>query len=365
MTSNNQQRLFIVDYKSLIAGVISGGTSNLILHPLDSIKTRIQAAGRGQKASARSHIGLWNTVLFTRDLLKNEGGWRVLYQGLGSSVFGASASWGLYFLIYNSSKNYFLSRGELSSDSDSSSVGATSVKKQGHDLPTSLLLASSLNAGVITTLITHPIWLVKTRLQLQQRMAPPSVTSVATESINGGGASNAVRYKGTVDGLIKIATQEGLTKGLYMGLMPSMFLISHGVIHFVLYDSLKYLYFKRKSSENGEEDQRLNSIESFIMAGASKSVAALCTYPFQVIKTRMQDSRNSANAALSGNQPNFVRYNSMSDAVIKMYRTEGMSSFFRGIIPHVIRVTPAGAITFTIYEFVSNILSSVERKQEV
>ena len=75
-----------------------------------------------------------------------------------------------------------------------------------HNLPTasltSITVASGILAGVVTSTATNPIWVVKTRLQLDK-------------SITG-----ARRYKNSLDCLAQIWRQEGL-KGFSRGLSAS------------------------------------------------------------------------------------------------------------------------------------------------
>ena len=309
---------------SLVAGTLSGAFTHTLTHPLDSVKIRIQAAGRGQKYTG-GNFGVNQTLTTTRDILRNEGV-RALYQGLSSSILGSSISWGLYFFMYDSSKNYFQKHGFVARDGQITGLG---------------LIMSSLNAGVVTCLVTHPIWLIKTRLQLQQRGVVISGQPV---------------YKGTIDAAWKIATTEGIGRGLYVGLAPSLCLISHGAIHFVCYDLLKQYYIQNFKSTLIDNDQRLNGLESLVLAGGAKSFAALVTYPLQVIKTRLQDVKNKTAVGEA-------RYSGMWDAVKKMYRVEGPGTFFRGIIPHTLKVTPSGAITFAIYEMLQNFLRNMDGQE--
>lgn len=340
---------------SLIAGFVSGGVTNALLHPIDSVKTRMQASGRGQACGATSKTTFVDTVRFTRDMIRTEG-WTSLYQGMVSSVIGASFSWGIYFYVYKMSKLYGKTWSEklsTSTESESENIGKSdSDSEKTASIPTSVLLLSSLNAGFATCMLTHPIWLVKTRLQLQHNVG---------KQANG---ASPVSYRGTVDAFLKIARNEGVFRGLYAGLTPSLVLISHGVIHFVLYDVLKDMRLRHidDSKETEATEQRkeqLNSRDSLIIAAFSKSVAATVTYPFQVVKTRLQDVQNSVayrsiahpSMATTTNHQNQVYYTGMVDAMRKMYRMEGVGSFFRGIVPNVIRVTPAGALTLAIYEY--------------
>ena len=131
-----------------------------------------------------------------------------------------------------------------------------------------------------------------------------------------------------------------------------MWLISHGAIHFLCYDKLKSFYtrtFKQQS-----DNYSLNPAESLIIGGTTKIFAALSTYPLQVIKTRLQDQRNMYDK---------VRYTGMVDAIRKMYVTEGLEAFFRGIVPHAFRVAPQAAVTLMLYEQIMKALDTMEPEE--
>ncbi len=59
-------------------------------------------------------------------------------------------------------------------------------------------------------LLTNPVWLIKTRLALQQR---------------GATAAGVRPYKGLVDAFVRIGREEGF-RGYYKGLGPSLILVS-------------------------------------------------------------------------------------------------------------------------------------------
>lgn len=61
-------------------------------------------------------------------------------------------------------------------------------------------MAAAAEAGILTLVMTNPIWVVKTRLCLQVNEP--------------GSAASSTNYKGMIDGLKKIYTQEGV-RGLY------------------------------------------------------------------------------------------------------------------------------------------------------
>jgi solute carrier family 25 (mitochondrial folate transporter), member 32 len=81
-----------------------------------------------------------------------------------------------------------------------------------------------------------------------------------------------------------IVKTEGYT-AFYKGIIPNVFLTSHGVIQFLLYEKIKY-YFDE------ENEEKLSSAHHFAFGAASKIIAMVSTYPLQLVKTRLQDKQN-------------------------------------------------------------------------
>lgn len=103
------------------------------------------------------------------------------------------------------------------------------------------------------------------------------------------------------------------------------------------------------------------------MAALSKIFAVATTYPYQVVRARLQDQHNSYNGVVdvirrtwrcSTGPPEAGAGNASvrSKSILCLLRNEGAAGFYKGIIPNIIRVTPACCITFVVYENVSEIL---------
>ncbi|KAK0139401.1 Mitochondrial folate transporter/carrier [Merluccius polli] len=182
-------------------------------------------------------------------------------------------------------------------------------------------LVSAAEAGILTLTITNPIWVTKTRLILQYNSDQTSK-----------------QYKGMLDALGKIYRQEGV-RGLYRGYVPGLFGTSHGALQFMAYEELKRDYTKYK---NMAPEQKLNPLEYITMAALSKIFAVVTTYPYQVVRARLQDQHNT--------------YAGVVDVIRRTWRNEGAPGFYKGMVPNVIRVTPACCITFVVYENVSRLL---------
>ena len=71
---------------------------------------------------------------------------------MAPSVTGSGVAWGLYFMAYNGFKAQFR-------DADQGSKPRQLSPLQN--------LACAAEAGVLVTLLTNPIWVLKTRFQLQ------------------------------------------------------------------------------------------------------------------------------------------------------------------------------------------------------
>eukprot|EP01116_Phalansterium_solitarium_P014494 TRINITY_DN3219_c0_g1_i1.p1 TRINITY_DN3219_c0_g1~~TRINITY_DN3219_c0_g1_i1.p1 ORF type:complete len:271 (-),score=49.52 TRINITY_DN3219_c0_g1_i1:160-972(-) len=254
-----------------IAGVVAGAVTTAVLHPLDLVKTRLQA--HDGRTLTRAYRGTWHALRS----IGGADGVKALYQGMTPNVVGSSVSWGLYLLVYSWLKQQL---GEQ---------GRQPLGSAGH-------LCAATGAGVVTALCTNPLWVLKTRMCL--RTGPADAASAAA-----------------------LRPPEGYTSML---------------VQFVVYERLKLLLGR------GSHDHSLAAGEALLVGGAAKVAASCSTYPLQVIKTRLQM------------QPELKagRYRTLFDGIRQLLRYEGVSGFYKGLGANLIRVTPAAALTFAVYESV-------------
>ncbi|XP_075585469.1 solute carrier family 25 member 32 isoform X2 [Dermatophagoides farinae] len=293
-----------VKYEHLVAGISGGVASTLALHPLDLLKVRL-AVNDGQVATRPQYSGLINAVT---TIFRQEGV-RGFYRGVTPNCWGAGTSWGLYFLFYNAIKSHMSNVGDIQMN-----------------LNAGQHIVAASEAGIMTLVLTNPIWVVKTRLCLQY----------------GGMSENAVqptkRYSGMLDALTKIYRFEGI-RGLYRGFVPGIFGVSHGALQFMAYEELKRYYIEHYGLRR---EERLGTAAYLGCAALSKLFAAIITYPYQVVRARLQDQ--------------YANYNGVVDVIRRTWRLEGAKGFYKGIVPNLLRVTPACAITFVVYENTSHLL---------
>jgi solute carrier family 25 folate transporter 32 len=85
------------------------------------------------------------------------------------------------------------------------------------------------------------------------------------------------------------------------------------------------------------------------LGGLSKIVASVATYPYQVIKSKLQQRESELE---------HKRYRGMIDCVVKIWKSQGFIGFFRGLMPNILKVVPSSALTFLVYEETMKILRS-------
>lgn len=140
-------------------------------------------------------------------------------------------------------------------------------------------------------------------------------------------------YRSITHGTRHIYKEEGF-KGFYRGLVPSLFGASHGAIQFMAYEQLKRYQAKR----TGESEGNLSSVDYLWLSGASKIFAGSATYPYQVVRARLQMYEAGQT------------YNGARDAIAQIWKQEGFRGFYKGLAPNLVRVMPSTWVTFLVYE---------------
>ncbi|KAJ6832459.1 folate transporter 1, chloroplastic [Iris pallida] len=293
-------------WENATAGALAGFSTVAALHPLDVVRTRFQVSNGRPSSSALYR----NTGHAIYSIARTEG-LRGLYAGFYPAVFGSTISWGLYFFFYSRAKQRYL-------DGYEQQLGP-----RHH-------LASAAEAGALVCLFTNPIWLVKTRLQLQtpfHRSEP---------------------YSGFYDALKTIIKEEGW-RTLYKGMGPGLLLVTHGAIQFTVYEELRKLavHVKEERTNHKDGDKLLNSIDYTILGASSKFAAIMLTYPYQVIRARLQQRPSTDGRPV---------YSDSWHVVKETARFEGVRGFYRGITSNFLKNIPAASITFVVYENVLRLL---------
>ncbi|KAJ1898846.1 mitochondrial FAD carrier protein flx1 [Kickxella alabastrina] len=294
-----------------LAGVGGAVVSTVMFHPLDLVKIRLQV-----DVAQRDEAVLGRAIRATRHVLSTDG-IRGMYRGLSANLAGNCASWGLYFAWYTWIKEQMAG-------------GQTAETRAGiSTLSPSQHLGAGAAAGALTQCITNPLWVVKTRICTTSR-------------------GDAASYRGLMDGLRQIASKEGV-RGLYKGLAPGLLGVAHGGLQFMAYEEMKR---RRQRSKSGGD---FSMFEYAAMSSSSKVFALSSTYPTQVLRSRLQQQPEAcvSSAPSASGAPRMARYSGLSDVISKIIKTEGVSGFYKGFGPALLRVLPGNIITLLVYEKIS------------
>lgn len=171
------------------------------------------------------------------------------------------------------------------------------------------------------------------------------------------------------------------TKGFYR-VFFWLDLVTHGAIQFTAYEELRKLLVDRRDKQMASittaadllasfrkklrdfrDKQRglssytpesLTTVDYAVLGASSKLAASLATYPFQVIRSRLQQR------PMNG----VPRYMDSWHAVKETARLEGVRGFYRGITANLLKNLPAASITFIVYENVLHLLKLAKTTSE-
>ncbi|KAG8878041.1 hypothetical protein FRB97_002828 [Tulasnella sp. 331] len=315
-------------WKHLVSGGLGGMGGALVTAPLDVVKTRLQSSiyqdvirqeklaaqlGHGAEIVVRRPGGLLYNFVETghilRDIYKFEGP-SALFRGLGPTLVGVIPARSINFFTYGNGKLYI---------ADTFNHGKES---------SAVHLSAAVLAGITTSTVTNPIWVVKTRLQLMsdKRPIPGSVPPAA---------QLRSQFFRSFHVTMEIVKRQGV-KGLYKGLSASYLGVTEGTIQWVLYERLK----ARVAGKGGAAEWA----GMLGAAGTAKMTASLITYPHEVIRTRLRQDPPIVNGVLR------PKYTGLLQTLRLVIAEEGATALYGGLSAHLLRVIPNAAIMYTIYE---------------
>jgi len=282
---------------ALLAGALAGGVADFSVHPIDTVRTRLQVQkSQGSNAAYRGTAHAFSSII------KNEG-FTALYKGIGIVLASTIPAHALYF------GGYEISKMMLKSDKIPDPV---------------VHFASGGIADICGSFIWVPMDVVKQRLQIQKKDA----------------TGGALKYKGSWHALQTIFQEEGV-RGLFKGYWAAIATYGPFVaIYFTAYEQ-----FKKASQSifkvSTEED--LPFVVQLVNGGTAGGLAACLTNPMDVIKTRMQVQSTKA----SGDA---TYYRGIFHAVKSILQEEGVSAFGKGLYARILWIAPGTAITIALYE---------------
>ncbi|KAJ2909534.1 hypothetical protein GGI21_001785 [Coemansia aciculifera] len=263
-----------------LAGAGGGMISMAVTYPLITVNTRLQVQ-RNDKDST-SYAGNVDAIY---KIISAEG-IAGLFSGLESALFGAAVTNGVYYYFFEAVKAAF---------------ERASKRK---NMSTVESMVSGAVAGAMTCIITNPIWVVNTRLTVKQK-------KLTTTTAQADGSDKA-ESPTTVQAFAEIIKEDGVL-ALWQGIIPALILVINPIIQYTAFEQLK---------NRVERVRKLGSLDFFVLGAISKLAATSITYPYILLKSRMQlkQSKNEGE-----------RYTSLIDGVRKVIAQEGVAGLYKGI----------------------------------
>jgi len=288
-----------VPYSALVmtdffAGCVGGAAGVFVGHPFDTVKVRLQTQGQ----NGIRYTGVINCFV---NVIKQES-FLGLYKGLASPLYGMSFQNAMLFGVHRTMMKVF--------------------EKEG--LWNEFIIGCA--SGAVQTCLSAPIDLAKTQLQVQGK-GKMLVKSQKT-------------YQGPFDFMRKVYQLEGF-KGVFRGYWVTFIRDTPGYgIYF-----LSYAYFCQTLA-GSESVNNLGPISLMFAGGLSGMVSWTCTYPCDMVKSRLQ----SEPLTKSG------KYMNMFDCARMIYKEGGYRIFFTGLSATIVRAFPVNAAIFSTVTLVTRAL---------
>lgn len=140
------------------------------------------------------------------------------------------------------------------------------------------------------------------------------------------------RMRGFLHGTRLIAQEQGI-RGFFKGFLPTTARqAANSAVRFSSYTSLKQL-----AQSYVAPGEKLGAVSTFGLGGLAGIITVYTTMPIDTVKTRMQSIE--ARAA----------YKNSLDCAVKIFKNEGVLTFWSGALPRLGRLIMSGGIVFTMY----------------
>ena len=274
--------------KDVFSGACGGIAQVLLGQPFDIVKVRLQ--------TSTQYSGAIDGVT---KIFKDEGP-LAFYKGTLTPLVGIGACVSVQFGAFHWARRAFEAR-------KSSPQGSLSYTQ---------FYAAGAFAGIANSPLSGPIEHVRIRLQTQPH-----------------GAQRL--YLGPLDCVRKLSAHQGVFRGLYRG--QAVTILREAQAYGIWFLTFEYL-MNADAARNNIRRNDISQVKVATYGGLAGEALWLASYPFDVIKSKMQsDGFGTA-----------MKYKGMNDCFRQTWRTEGMRGFWKGIGPTMARAMPVSAGTFAV-----------------
>ncbi|KID62473.1 mitochondrial carnitine/acylcarnitine carrier protein, partial [Metarhizium hybridum] len=290
--------------KDLFSGAV-GGVAQVLIEPqpltvppagqpFDIVKVRFQTTNQYSGA-----------VHAAASIYRNEGA-LAFYKGTLTPLLGIGACVSIQFGAFHAARRWFEAR----------NAADRGLKANG--LSYGQYFAAGAFAGVSNAALSTPIEHIRIRLQSQPH-------------------GDARLYAGPWDCVRKLSAHQGLLRGIYRGTAVTVY--REAAAYGAWFTAFEYL-MNRDAARNSIDRKEIPAWKIALYGGLAGEALWLASYPFDVIKSKMQTD---------GFGPD-QKYPTMRSCFAATWRADGFKGFWRGIWPTLFRAMPVSAGTFAVVE---------------
>jgi len=288
-----QQQSHAKHLNVLVAGCVAGAVSRTMTAPLDRLKMLLQVHRGPSKLTLKEAVARMVREGSESGLLA------AFFRGNGANVLKIAPELGLKLYTNDVLKH------QLADEH-----GRITAKQR---------LLAGATGGVVAQASVYPLDMLKTRLAT----APPGM------------------YSGVLHAAKRVLAQEGVG-GFYRGIAPCLLgVVPYAAVEIALYESLKLEYMRMYNAQPP-------AWTVLLLGTGSASVGQLVSYPFALIRTRLQ-----AQGQGGGKR---VRYSGFVHACSETVRTEGFTGLYKGLLPNFLKLAPSAAISWLVFEKTKQLL---------
>ncbi|KAJ4719069.1 Mitochondrial carrier protein [Melia azedarach] len=292
-----------------LSGALAGAMTKAVLAPLETIRTRM-VVGVGSKNISGSFL----------EVIEQQG-WQGLWAGNGINMLRIIPTQAIELGTFECVKRTMTSAQEKWSENEFPKVQIGPLSLNFSLSWISPVAVAGAAAGVASTLVCHPLEVLKDRLTISRDVYPN--LSIAISKI----------YK------------DGGIGAFYSGISPTLIgMLPYSTCYYFMYDTIKTSYCKSKNKKT------LNRPEMLVLGALAGLTASTISFPLEVARKRLMVG------ALQGKCPPH-----MAGALSEVIHEEGLMGLYRGWGASCLKVMPSSGITWMFYEAWKDILLSDKR----
>ena len=375
--------------KTCLAGGVAATCAKTLTAPLDRVKILFQAGHHhhhtssnspfinttstinsinNNNTSSNSNSGGWKRPFMAVKHIHASHGFQGLFQGHSVMVLRIFPSAAIRFMSYEQLKLLFglssSSTANSSSSSSSSSNNSYSKNGSGSNVDAGSKTSRAIGhfiagsvSGNMAVLLTYPLEIVRTRMAFHMPSSPSSKYQ-SNSTINKNSSNNGGGGRLSISSVCRQVYSESGIRGFYRGFGATML----GVVpyagaafstHHMLKDYLlnyqwatvstsNSIINNNNNNRNDGGERRLKVSIHLITGGLAGLCGQTLAYPLDTVRHRMQ---------LQGLAPHLTIYTSTKQALVDIWRREGVKAMFRGMSINYWKTGPANAVAFVVYDF--------------